>query len=81
MLEAEINKFLWSNLSSDKKLKEFVKLPIEKQREELISEQEKILECLNLNNYFIMNMVRKEFKGDDLTVEPQRVSNLDRKEI
>ena len=106
LLEEEIKKFLWSDLSSDidgyeygmiplmiamikvkkhidllpyrvkkeefieTKLKEFVKLPIEKQRKELISEQEKILNFLDLNNSFIMNMVRKEFERDDFTVEP-----------
>ena len=106
MFEEEINKFLWSDLSSDidgyefgliplmialikvkkhidllperfkkeelrdTKQKDFVRLPVEKQREELISEQEKILNCLNLNNSFIMNLVKKEFKGDDFVVEP-----------
>ena len=59
----------------DTKLKDFVKLPIKKQREELISEQEKILDCLNLNNSFIMNLVRKEFKGDDFSVEPHIYRN------
>ena len=60
-----------------------------------ISEQEKILNFLDLNNSFIMNMVRKEFERDDFTVartlriqeqekyheDIQRVSNPGRKEI
>ena len=59
----------------DTKLKDFVKLPIKKQREELISEQGKILECLNLNNLFIMIMVKQEFERDDFTVEPHSYRN------
>ena len=54
----------------NKKVKEFVKLPIKKQREELISEQEKFLNLLDVNNTFILNMVRKEFERDDFIVEP-----------
>ena len=95
LFEEEINKFLWSDVSSnidgyefgfiplmialikikkhidllpqrikkeelrDTRLSKFQKLPIEVQRKELISEQEKILDFLELKNSFIMNLIKK----------------------
>jgi hypothetical protein len=60
---------------NDTKLKDFVKMPIEKQNQELISEQEKILDFLSLNDPFIMKLVRKEFEGDEFSVEPHIYRN------
>ena len=60
----------------DKKLNDFIKLPIEHHREELIFEQEKILISLNLSNKFIMNLVRLEFEKmillENLTCKKQK---------
>ena len=41
----------------DRNLENFLKLPIDDQREHLISEQEKILFSLNLNNKHIMSLM------------------------
>ena len=54
----------------DKKLNDFIKLPIEDQREEVISEQERILFSLNLNNKYIMDLIKLEFEKDDFSVQP-----------
>ena len=111
LFEEEINKFLWSDVSSeidgyefgflslmialiktkkhidllpqhikkeelrDTRLSKFVKLPIEIQRKELISEQEKILDFLELKTSFIMNLIKKELEKDDFIVEPYAYRN------
>ena len=60
---------------NDTKLKDFVKMPIKKQRQELISEQAKILDFLSLNDPFIMKLAKKEFEGDEFSVEPHIYRN------
>ena len=56
---------------TDRKMENFLKLPIEDQREHLIVEQENILFSLNLNNEYIMSLIIKEFEENDFTVEPE----------
>ena len=63
----------------DTKLKDFVKMPIEKQRQDLISEQEKILDFLMLKDPFIMKLARTELEGEKFSVEPHMYR--DRKNI
>ena len=45
------------------------KLPIEDQREHLISEQEDILISLNLKDDYIMSLIRKDVENEDFEVE------------
>ena len=59
----------------DTRLSKFQKLPIEVQRKELISEQEKILDFLELKTSFIMNLIKKEVEKDDFIVEPYAYRN------
>ena len=63
----------------DTKLKDFVKMPVEKQRQILISEQEKILDFLMLKDPFIMKLARIESEREELIVEPHMYR--DRKNI
>jgi len=63
----------------DTKLKDFVKMPEEKQRQILISEQEKILDFLMLKDPFIMRLARIESEREELIVEPHMYR--DRKNI
>ena len=53
----------------DRKLINLRKLPIEDQREHLISEQEDILISLNLKGDYIMNLIRKDVENEDFEVE------------
>ena len=46
-------------------------MPIEDQREHLISEQEDVLISLNLPNEYIMNLIKMEFEKDSFIVEPK----------
>jgi len=55
----------------DRKLQSFRNLPIEDQREHLISEQENVLISLNLPNKYIMNLIKLEFEKDSFIVEPK----------
>ena len=52
----------------DHKLVNLRKLPIEHQREHLISEQEDILFLLNKNHY-IMSFIKNDVRNDDFAVE------------
>ena len=54
-------------------------MPIEKQRQDLISEQEKILDFLMLKDPFIMKLARTELEGGEFSVEPRMYR--DRKNI
>ena len=54
-------------------------MPIEKQRQDLISEQEKILDFLMLKDPFIMKLARTELEGEEFSVEPHMYR--DRKNI
>jgi len=53
----------------DRKLINLRKLPIEDQREHLISEQEDILMSLNLKDDYIMSLIRKDVENEDFEVE------------
>ena len=53
----------------DRKLINLRKLPIEDQREHLISEQEDILISLNLKDDYIMSLIRKDVENEDFEVE------------
>ena len=46
----------------DRKLQSFLELPIEDQREHLVSEQEDVLISLNFPNEYIMNLIKLEFE-------------------
>ena len=48
----------------DRKLINLLKLPIEDQREHLISEQEDILTSLNLKDDYIMSLIRKDVENE-----------------
>ena len=53
----------------DRKLVNLRKLPIEDQREQLISEQEDILISLNLIDEYIMSFIKKDVETDDFIIE------------
>ena len=53
----------------DRKLVNIRKLPIEDQREQLISEQEDILISLNLIDEYIMSFIKKDVETDDFIIE------------
>ena len=53
----------------DRKLKIFLELPIEDQREHVISEQEDVLISLNLPNEYIMSLIKLEFEKDSFSVD------------
>ena len=55
----------------DRKVQSFLMMPIEDQREHLISEQEDVLISLNLPNEYIMNLIKMEFEKDSFIVEPK----------
>ena len=53
----------------DRKLVNLRKLPIEDQREQLISEQEDILISLNLIDEYIMSFIKKDVETEDFVIE------------
>ena len=60
----------------DRKLINLIKMPIEDQREHLISKQESVLISLNLPNEYIMNLIKLEFEKDSFIVEPKLYRQL-----
>ena len=83
--EEELENFIYNDPSSEiersekgiimlmiamiRKLLNLCKLPIEDQREHLISEQEDILFSLNLKDDYIMSLIKNDVENDDFAVE------------